>query len=118
MTDFMRYALINALECADANAEKRGDDAITIRLTREDLAEIIRDMHAADRHTWHDLKKNPNDLPTKDGEYLVEYVKGTHNVRLFLNGTFAVNYESKASLANIVAWKEIEPFEQEEENNV
>lgn len=62
------------------------------------------------KYRWHDLRKDPDDLPTADGVYLVAYKQEKYGTRLFLNGTFAFNYELKASLSNLIAWREIEPF--------
>lgn len=43
----------------------------------------------AGRPEWHDLRKDPNDLPKKEGEYLVCYETDGGNYR----NTFILKYE-------------------------
>ena len=81
--------------------------------------EAIEALEKADKYKWHDLRKNPDDLPEADGNSESEYVLvmiGTpewnsweqayykHDKRLW------TTYEQ-----NVFAWRYIEPFEEEEE---
>ena len=86
------------------------DDAIYV---------AIEALEKADKYRWHDLRKNPDDLPEADGNDESDYVLvmiGTpewnsweqayyhHGKRLW------TTYEQ-----NVFAWRYIEPFEEEEE---
>ena len=86
------------------------DDAIYV---------AIEALEKADKYRWHDLRKNPDDLPEADGNSESGYVLvmiGTpewnsweqayyhHGKRLW------TTYEQ-----NVSAWRYIEPFEEEEE---
>lgn len=80
---------------------------------------VIKALEKADKYIWHDLRKNPDDLPEADGNSESDYVLvmiGTpewnsweqayyhHGKRLW------TTYEQ-----NVSAWRYIEPFEEEEE---
>lgn len=82
----------------------------------------------SDKYKWHDLIKNPKDLPDTIGEdYLTVCVNGTYIVRTygsdyggiirkgFLDcyGHEVKTHQRKAM--QVVAWKEIEAFENEDE---
>ena len=79
--------------------------------------------------SWHDLRKNPDDLPC-GGEYLClaqarnpyceayyedkkEIIEYVYDVIEFHRGKF-LKGESKYYISDIIAWKEIEPFDEEE----
>ena len=86
------------------------DDAIYV---------AIEALEKADKYRWHDLRKNPDDLPEAIGggyesEYVLvmigtpewnhcEFVYYNHNSRVWST------YEQ-----NVFAWRYIEPFEEEE----
>ena len=78
----------------------------------------IKALEKADKYRWHDLRKNPDDLPEADGNSESDYVLvmiGTpewnsweqayyhHGKRLW------TTYEQ-----NVFAWRYIEPFKGEE----
>lgn len=78
-----------------------------------------------DKYRWHDLRENPNELPC-GGEYLClaqsrnpycedkkEIIEYVYDVIEFHRGKF-MKGESKYFISNIIAWREIEPFEEEE----
>lgn len=134
MNDVKRNALINMIECADMQAEDDGKDCAMVLLTREDLQEIARDMHKADRYKWHDLRKNPNDLPenkkdvlavvdriSADGEgYSRRYVVMNYNYHkkpfsekcIGWGHSIYTIYEYE--IDEVIAWKYIDPFEEGE----
>ena len=80
----------------------------------------IKALEKADKYRWHDLRKNPDDLPEAiGGGYESEYV-------LVMIGTPEWNsweqayYKHDKKLwstyeQNVFAWRYIEPFEEEEE---
>ena len=73
------------------------------------------------KYRWHDLRKDPNDLPDDDSiEYnivCVEYQNGRREYTigcLNLSGEMMILPELENWLENgyhIIAWREIEPFE-------
>lgn len=79
----------------------------------------IKALEKADKYRWHDLRKNPDDLPEAIGDgYESEYV-------LVMTGTPEWNSWEQAYYKhdkqmwstyeqNIIAWRYIEPFEEEE----
>lgn len=96
------------------------------RRNRECLDEFANVVDANNKYRWHDLRKNPSDLPDKTGFYIacVEHPKNhernTREITLYgitpagvylwkKNNRF-VQHES------VVAWREIEPFESEVSN--
>ena len=86
------------------------DDAIYV---------AIEALEKADKYRWHDLRKNPDDLPEAVGDgYESEYV-------LVMTGTPEWNSWEQACYhhgkrlwstyeQNVFAWRYIEPYEEEE----
>ena len=79
----------------------------------------IEALEKADKYRWHDLRKNPDDLPEADGNSESDYV-------LVMIGTPEWNSWEQAYYKyddmmwstydqNVFAWRYIEPFEEEEE---
>ena len=74
-------------------------------------------LEKADKYRWHDLRKNPDDLPCKDGLYAItiQYDEESsetgfgqyENMYGYTSGWSA----TMPSYGKIIAWKEIEPFE-------
>lgn len=68
----------------------------------------------ADKYRWHDLRKNPNDLPEKSGLYWVHGIweRGKH-----VEGESEYHVDDGCFIAsqdiNIIAWKRVEQFEEE-----
>lgn len=90
------------------------DDSILAKICDEILSRI------EEKYRWHDLRKNPDDLPCKDGLYAI-----TTQYDEELSETGFGQYESMygytsgwsatmPSYGKIIAWKEIEPFEVKE----
>ena len=82
---------------------------------------IIRDaLEKANKYRWHDLRKNPEDLPDDFHNVLIciNGFEGTpigvsiamHNGLRNLWGTESLSYKDD----EVIAWREIEPFESEE----
>lgn len=78
----------------------------------------IKALEKADKYRWHDLRKNPDDLPEAIGDSESEYV-------LIMIGTPEWNSWEQAYYhhgkrlwstyeQNVFAWRYIEPFEEEE----
>ena len=79
----------------------------------------IKALEKADKYRWHDLRKNPDDLPEAIGNSESDYV-------LVMIGTPEWNSWEQAYYKHdkkmwstyeqdVFAWRYIEPFEEEEE---
>lgn len=72
-------------------------------------------MTKYDKYRWHDLRKDPDDLPTHDGLYAIAIDYNGLEVGFgqwetvfgYGSGWTALMPQVQA----VVAWKEIEPFE-------
>lgn len=85
-----------------------------------EFAKAITDYH--EKHRWHDLRKNPDDLPT-------DYTRKFEFVKLWFDGDISVSLgtatyisdnafgKSRGSSNEVIAWREIdlEQFESEDE---
>ena len=88
----------------------------------EAIEMAVEALEKADKYRWHDLRKNPDDLPEAIGDgYESEYV-------LVMTGTPEWNsweqayYHHDKKLwstyeQDVFAWRYIEPFEEEEDEN-
>ena len=80
----------------------------------------IEALEKADKYRWHDLRKNPDDLPEAiGGSYVSEYVFVMIGTPGWNNCEWAYykhNHKEWSTYEqNIFAWRYIEPFEEEEE---
>lgn len=73
------------------------------------------------KYAWHDLRKNPEDLPQKDGLYCVA-VKYNAEIQEIGFGQWENMYGYTSgwsalmpNYGEVIAWREIEPFEEVEE---
>ena len=77
-------------------------------------------LEKADKYKWHDLRKNPDDLPEAiGGSYVSEYVLVMIGTPEWYSCEWAY-YSHNAKMwsiyeQNVFAWRYIEPFEEEEE---
>lgn len=82
----------------------------------DDLCKAIDALDNRDKYKWHDLRKNPDDLPSEDtwvyvvddSDYQVPY-----SMALFHNSTNWFQVDSGDY--DVLAWKYIEPFDEVEE---
>lgn len=77
----------------------------------------VKALEKAEKYRWHDLRKNPNDLPKNEAEYLVKIdcENGTwYEVAHFENDSLYNNLNGEYMGDASIAWKEIETFEVEE----
>ena len=126
-------AHIREMECSDAN-----EAFILNSLSEGYFAEAIEALKKAEKHRWHDLRKDPKDLPTtwEDGKFY-ECVHENHiydgyypsyqydeelGFGKILNQYDASTLDYKGSKfytieemkhEKIIAWREIEPFEED-----
>lgn len=81
----------------------------------------VEALEKTDKYRWHDLRKNPNDLPP-NFHTVVICLKGFEGLEIgvdlamhnTLNGLWGTNSFSYKD-SDVIAWKEIEPFEEVEE---
>ena len=100
-------------------------DKLVMREIRDIIDIAISAVENQDKYYWHDLKKNPDDLPDKCDRttYLIfgEYEKGKD---YFLSKFYGYGeecqgyrecpqgvWEAHSSGIDVIAWREIEPFE-------
>lgn len=79
----------------------------------------IEALEKADKYRWHDLRENPDDLPEAiEGSYVSEYVLVMIGTPGWNNCEWAYyrhNHKEWSTYEqNIIAWRYIEPFEEEE----
>ena len=79
----------------------------------------IEALEKADKYKWHDLRKNPNDLPEAIGDgYESDYVLVMIGTPEWNSWEQAYYHHGKRLWStyeqNVFAWRYIEPFEEEE----
>ena len=78
----------------------------------------IKALEKADKYRWHDLRKNPDDLPEADGNSESEYVLAMIGTPEWNSWEQAYYHHDKKMWStydqNVFAWRYIEPFEEEE----
>lgn len=98
------------------------DDLDGMEKSDEDKKAIdiaIDALEKQEKYRWHDLRKNPEDLPTEKGIYLVSGTWGGQKPEYWLC-EFA-NYGALRGWVNgalnprVIAWRYIEPFEEDNE---
>lgn len=91
------------------------------------LEEVREALEKAEKYHWHDLRKNPEDLPENlSGIYLFEnkwgqVFKGTFravgDIKLFETHIYSKEHGGdiwiQYKTCNVIRWKEIEPFEED-----
>lgn len=77
----------------------------------------IEALEKADKYRWHDLRKNPNDLPNEDLFFRnILVTDGTYymiDCSVYVDDEMGcISAESEETIMyNLIAWREIEPFE-------
>ena len=79
---------------------------------------VIDALEKADKYRWHDLRKNPDDLPEDNGYGKSEYVLVRLGTPEWYSCEWAY-YSHNAKMwstyeQNVFAWRYIEPFKEEE----
>ena len=91
------------------------------RVDLEPVPRLIKEVRERreneDKYRWHDLRNNPDDLPEKDGEYLV-YVFMRGNIafgltarKFYMIGQWEGEFYNIKKPNEVLAWREIEHFE-------
>lgn len=73
-------------------------------MLQEALDMAMEEFDKAEKYGWHDLRKNPDDLPNKNPNRQIEFCIG--GFYFVTNVDFFHEMEEKAD-----AWREIEQFE-------
>ena len=78
----------------------------------------IKALEKADKYKWHDLRKNPDDLPEADGNSESDYVLVMIGTPEWNSWEQAYYHHDKMMWStydqNVFAWRYIEPFKEEE----
>ena len=84
----------------------------------EAIEMAVEALEKADKYRWHDLSKNPDDLPEADGNSESDYVLVMIGTPEWNNWEQAYYHHGKRLWStyeqNVFAWRYIEPFEEEE----
>ena len=79
---------------------------------------VSKALEKADKYKWHDLRKNPDDLPKADEYGCSEYVLVMIGTPEWNSWEQAYYHHGKRLWStyeqNVFAWRYIEPFEEEE----
>ena len=100
------------------------DDVVYDDISRIDellqLNKIVsKALEKSDKYRWHDLRKNPDDLPEDNGYGCSEYVLVMIGTPEWNSWEQAYYHHGKRLWStyeqNIFAWRYIEPFKEEED---
>ena len=85
----------------------------------QNMDDVKKALEKADKYRWHDLRKNPDDLPEAiGGSYVSEYVFvmiGTPEWNSWEQAYYKHDKQMWSTYEqNVFAWRYIEPFEEEE----
>ena len=117
---------IAALERCNVVEQYRWERDIALEQLKEigcgfgqNMDDVKKALEKADKYRWHDLRKNPDDLPEADGNSESEYVLAMIGTPEW-NSWEQAYYKHDKKLwstydQNVFAWRYIEPFEEEEE---
>ena len=85
----------------------------------EAIEMAVEALEKADKYRWHDLRKNPDDLPEADGNSESDYVLVMIGTPEWNSWKQAYYHHGKRLWStyeqNVFAWRYIEPFEEEED---
>ena len=102
------------------------EEAVTLLEATKKMTEGISDLHKvcemaisalekSEKYRWHDLRKNPEDLPEKTDPVLIcDWVKCDESHIGYELGVYSVFGWMKQTNHKILAWRYIEPLEEEE----
>lgn len=84
----------------------------------EAIEMAVEALEKADKYRWHDLSKNPDDLPEADGNSESDYVLVMIGTPEWNSWEQAYYHHGKRLWStyeqNVFAWRYIEPFKEEE----
>lgn len=105
---------IRILIDADGKADIAPEHSLEIFFeTEAELEQFVKHLNDQKKYRWHDLRKNPDDLPAHDRMVEVELYHVTlgiyHDHTYFENGSW--KYYTNNSYGKVIGWREIEPME-------
>ena len=81
---------------------------------------VSKTLKKADKYRWHDLRKNPDDLPEADGNSESDYVLVMIGTPEWNSWEQAYYHHGKRLWStyeqNVFAWRYIEPFEENKDD--
>ena len=84
----------------------------------QNMDDVKKALKKADKYKWHDLRKNPDDLPEADGNSESDYVLVMIGTPEWNSWEQAYYHHGKRLWStyeqNVFAWRYIEPFKEEE----
>ena len=116
---------IAALERCNVVEQYRWERDIALEQLKEigcgfgqNMDDVKKALEKADKYRWHDLRKNPDDLPEADEYGKSEYVLVRLGTPEWYSCEWAY-YSHNAKIwsiyeQNVSAWRYIEPFKEEE----
>ena len=116
---------IAALERCNVVEQYRWERDIALEQLKEigcgfgqNMDDVKKALEKADKYRWHDLRKNPDDLPEADGNSESDYVLVLIGTPEWNSWEQAYYHHSKKLWStydqSVFAWRYIEPFEEEE----
>ena len=117
---------IAALERCNVVEQYRWERDIALEQLKEigcgfgqNMDDVKKALEKADKYRWHDLRKNPDDLPEADGNSESEYVLAMIGTPEWNSWEEAYYHHGEKLWStyeqNVFAWRYIELFEEEEE---
>ena len=115
---------IAALERCNVVEQYRWERDIALEQLKEigcgfgqNMDDVKKALEKADKYRWHDLRKNPDDLPEDNGYGKSEYVLVMIGTPEWYSCDWAY-YSHNAKMwstyeQNVFAWRYIEPFKEE-----
>ena len=86
----------------------------------EAIEMAVEALEKADKYRWHDLRKNPDDLPEADGNSESEYVLVMIGTPEWNDWEQAYYHHGKRLWStyeqNVFAWRYIEPFKENKDD--
>lgn len=76
----------------------------------ESIDSAIVELKKAEKYQWHDLRKNPEDLPMDKGIYLIAYRRGKRRNIHYADAVFYGHRWCVLDEIKVLGWKCIEPF--------
>lgn len=96
------------------------DDTSSVNKLFELNKIVSKALKKADKYRWHDLRKNPDDLPEADGNSESEYVLVMIGTPEWNSWEQAYYHHGKRMWStyeqNVFAWRYIEPFEENKDD--
>lgn len=114
LKDLQIYIRDMEYECSDLH------EALALSFMSERyLADAIEALKKAEKYRWHDLRKDPKDLPNKDEIYLICIEYHTEEKEVEMGYYENMNWYRRGvrpripNYGYVIAWREIEPFEED-----